>query len=512
VRGEVFSGVDITADVERSCDVCIVGSGAGGAVLAAGLVEAGLTVVMLEAGGYFTKRDFDLNEAHAMPMLYQERGTRGTADQAITVLQGRSVGGSTTVNWTTCFRTPERILDHWRDVHRLEGWDQGTLIPHWEAVERRLGIADWPMVPNGSNDALQRGCEALGWHNSVNRRNVKGCLNSGYCGMGCPVDAKQAMGITYIPDAIEAGMTLFADTEAERFDVENGRVVAVHGRVMERDSDHRGTGKRVIIRPKVVVSSAGGINGPALLMRSGINQGPVGRRTFLHPVVGIGGEYAHRMDPWYGAPQSITSHEFVDRGPENYGIFLEAAPGHPVLLGSAMRAAGVSHTTLASRFSHVGLLIALHVDGLIDGDEGGTVSLRADGRVRLDYPISDQLKSDMRFAHEALAKVHLAAGAMRASTLHAQPVVIESEADLGKLQQAPYGANHHAIFCAHVMGGCAMGGDPARSVVDHQLRHRHVPNLFVVDGSVLPTSLGVNPSQTLYGIAHRARGFVGEAV
>src|SRR5690606_34615543 len=117
-----------------------VGSGAGGAVLAAGLAEAGLRVVMLEEGGHFTREHFTLQERDAFPAMYQERALRGTADLAITVLQGRTVGGSTTVNWTTCFRTPDRILRHW---HREWGLEHIDLAPHFEAVEQRLGIAPW---------------------------------------------------------------------------------------------------------------------------------------------------------------------------------------------------------------------------------------------------------------------------------------------------------------------------------------------------------------------------------
>ena len=130
MKGALLIGTDITADVEVSCDVAIVGSGAGGAVLAAGLVERGLKVVMLEEGGYFTRADFDGDEAKVFPMMYQDRGTRTTADIAITMLQGRTVGGGTTINWTTCFRPPERTLNHWRSVHGVEGTSSSQQMAH----------------------------------------------------------------------------------------------------------------------------------------------------------------------------------------------------------------------------------------------------------------------------------------------------------------------------------------------------------------------------------------------
>ena len=512
MSGRIRTAEHVTEDVERRCDVCIVGSGAGGAVLAAGLAEAGLSVIMLEEGGYHTRNDFTLNEGDAYPAMYQDRGTRATSDLAITILQGRSVGGSTTVNWTTCFRTPERILEHWQRVHGLE-LDAATLAPHFEAVEQRLSIKEWPReVANANNQVLYRGCDALGWAVAPLRRNVKGCANSGYCGLGCPVDGKQAMHVTYLPDAVFAGMDLYANARVDRFEVEAGRVVAVHARVM---SDHAGLpdGPRITIRPKVAVCAGGAINGPALLLRSGLTgAGRVGTRTFLHPVVATVGDFPDPIRPFFGAPQAAGSHHFIDRGADKVGFFIEAAPLHPMLSAVAYNPFGQRlHTQMADLASANGLL-ALQVDGLLPQDDGGTVSLKADGRIQVDYPVRPFLVESMRFATEQLVKIQLAAGAVEVGTAHLDPVRVRTEADLVKLESAAYGAHEHAIFTAHQMGGCAMGADPERSVVDLEHRFRGVDNLFVVDGSVLPTSLGVNPSETIYGLAHRARTFVGNAV
>jgi len=509
----IHAGHEIRSDVEVRCDVCVIGSGAGGAVLAAGLAERGLRVVMLEEGGHHTRRDFDLQEGHAYPMLYQDRGTRATADLAITILQGRSVGGSTTVNWTTCFRTPPRILALWRERFGIEGLDEASLAPHFDAVEERLHIAPWPEeLANANNRQLLDGCRRLGWEAAPLRRNVKACVNSGYCGLGCPVDAKQAMHVTYLPDALARGMELYADTRAERIEVEGERVVAVHAVVLDRATG-RPTQRRVKVLPKVAVSSGGAINGPALLLRSGLDfNGRLGKRTFLHPVVAMAAIYEEPVNGFYGAPQSIGSHQFIDRGPDKVGFFLETPPLHPMLAATAFRAFGLEHRAFLQQLAHVGVLIALSVDGLLPGDEGGTVSLRDDGRVRVDYPVGAHLEESFRASSIAMARIQLAAGAKEVISLHDQPVRIRSEADLARLEEAPWGAFQHAIFTAHQMGGCPMGADPATSVVDATLRHHRVRNLFVVDGSVLPTSLGVNPSETIYALAHRARAHVAAAI
>ncbi len=512
MSGGIVIGTERTADLELSADVCVIGSGAGGAVLAAGLAERGLSVVMLEEGGWYQRPDFTGQEEVAYPMLYQERGTRATADLAITVLQGRSVGGGTTVNWTTCFRTPDRILAHWRAVHGVEGVDPDAMRPHFEAVEARLGIEPWPEERvNRNNDVLLRGARKLGWSVGLLNRNVRGCAGSGFCGMGCPLDAKQGMLLTYLPDAVAAGMVLHADTRVERIEVVGQRVVAVHGRTVARDRDIA-DGPRVVVRPRVTVLSAGAINSPALLLRSGLGAGPVGRRTMLHPVVALSGLYADRVEAWNGAPQSVASHEFVDRGPDKVGFFLETPPVHPMLAATALPVFGDRQRAFLSRLPYTATLIAIAVDGLLPGDDGGVVTLRPDGRSRLDYPTRPGLVEAWRAAHVAMAKLHFAAGAEAVVSNHVAALgPLLGIDEIERLEAAPYGALHHTAFSAHQLGGCAMGGSPETSVVDSNLRHWTVPNLFVVDGSVFPTGLGVNPSESIYGFAHRARDAVAAA-
>lgn len=507
-----YTGRDLTADVEITCDVCVVGTGAGGAVLAAGLAERGLKVVMLEEGGYVTSDQFDLRETNMFPKLYQERGTRATADLAIAVLQGRGVGGSTTINWTTCYRTPERILAHWQKVHGVEGLDVESLRPHFEAIEARLSISEWPLaMVNPNNKVLVDGCTKLGWEVAALHRNVKGCVNSGYCGVGCVVDAKQSMLITYVPDALAAGADLFADTRAARLELSGDRVAAVHAEVLDTETG-RPTGVKVVVRAKVTAVCGGAINSPALLLRSGLPEGGVGRRTFLHPVVAMGAAWDHPIEGWAGAPQSAASHQFIDRGPDKVGFFIECPPMQPMLASTAFIGFGAAKQDRLANLKNLSTLLALSVDGLVPGDEGGTVSLRSDGRVRLDYPVTAPFVESFREAHDKMARILLAAGAKQVNSLHLEPVDLTSDADLPRLAAAPYGALEHPIFTAHQMGGCAMGKDPATSVVDAELRHHRVKNLFVVDGSALPTGLGVNPSETIYGLSHRARDVVAGSV
>ncbi len=513
MTGAIVPGREVTADRELSCDVCIVGSGAGGAVLAAGLVADGASVVMLEEGGHHTRQNFTLKESDAYPRLYQERMMRATADLSIAILQGRAVGGSTTVNWTTCFRTPARILTVWQERFGLEALTEEALTPHFEAVEARLHVVEWPgELVNPNNAVLRDGCETLGLPWQVLRRNVNGCVNSGYCGMGCPVDGKQSMLVTYLPDAVANGLLLHADTRATRLELDGDRVRAIHAEVLDGLTGAP-TGRRIVVRPKVAVLAGGAINTPALLLRSDLGQGGlVGRRTFLHPVVATSARMPFLVEGWSGAPQSIGSHAFIDRGPKEYGFFLETPPIHPLLASTAFPAFGAAQQRIMEALPRTQTLLAIHVDGLLPGDDGGTVTLRSDGRPKIDYPIREELSRAFRAAMEVMLRIQLAAGAEQAMTMHVDPLVVDDPADLVELGRRRYGALQHSIFTAHQMGGAPMGRDPQTSVVDVQHRHHRVPNLFVVDGSVLPTSLGVNPSETIYGLAHRARAFVADAI
>ena len=330
--GRIFTAEDLTTDVALECDVCVIGSGAGGAWTALELVKQGKHVVLLEEGGYHTRREFDMTEARAFPNLYQELGNRTTDDLSITMLQGRSVGGGTTVNWCSSFRTPQRIIDVWKNAHGIDTVTTEALTPHWEAIEQRLRIAEWPeAMMNANNKVLWDGLDKLGYSRGLIKRNVNGCLNLGYCGMGCPVDAKQSMLVTTLPDAVEKGLQLYANVSARSLDWSHRRVAAVHAEVIDPVKNVP-TGVRVTVKPKLVVVSGGAINSPGLLLRSGLDsEGRVGSRTWLHPVVAMLAEFPHEVKAFSGAPQSVYSHQFSERSAGQLGFFLEVPPVHPML-------------------------------------------------------------------------------------------------------------------------------------------------------------------------------------
>ncbi len=510
--GRIVSGPDLRRDVEERPDVCVVGSGAGGAVAAARLARKGLKVVVLEEGGHFGREDFHMDEAYAYPRLYMEKGTRATADQAITILQGRAVGGTTVVNWTTSYRVPDRVLAHWAGVHGVEGLGPETLAPHFAAVEERLHVQEQPLAEvNPNNRVLWNGAQKLGWSRELLRRNVRGCQNLGYCGMGCPIDARTSMDLTYLPDAVRAGARVYANARATRLERSGRRVATVLATVLDPATD-RPTGRKITVRPRALVLAAGAVGTPELLLRNEMNpNGRVGQRTFLHPVTASMALFREHIDGWSGAPQSVASRHFADRGPGKAGFFLEAAPLHPMLSAIAAPGFGGDHQEIMSRFAHASGLIVLVIDGFLPEETGGTVSLRSDGRVRVDYLIRPEIWEALREGAKALARIQLAAGAEAVYSLHEDPVVMRSEADVARLDQAPWLPARVGLFSAHALGGCAMGREPGKSVVDSRLKMHGYDNVWVVDGSVFPTGLGVNPQETIFALAHWASEHVAQA-
>lgn len=504
--GQFVEGRNVNSEARLTCDVCIIGSGAGGATAARELARAGLSVVVLEAGGYNRRERFTMQEHETYPLLYQEGMRRATADLAISILQGRTIGGGTTVNWTTSFRTPGHVLEHWRERHGLVELTETALTPHWAEMEGRLGVYEVPEEQiNANNNKLWEGAGALGWSRERLRRNVRGCRQVGYCGMGCPFDAKQSALVTLLPDAVAAGATVFSDCDVRRLRFEGDRVTAVEAIFHHPEEGDRPTGVKALIEPRICIVAGGALNTPALLLRSEIPDPHrrVGKRTFLHPVVATVGHFREPINPFYGVPQSVSSHHFVRR-PEGMGFFLETAPLHPVLYAGSITAHGTAHREAMELLPHTSNVLAILVDGFDESETGGTVSLDDDGNPRLDYHYTPRLWDAVKAGLEAGARVLLAAGARRVVTAHEPPLELLREGDLAQIEDQVYAPNRVRLFSAHQMGGCAMGLDPGESVVDATLKHHDLANLFVMDGSVLPTSLGVNPQFTIYGLVHRA--------
>ncbi|WP_227458616.1 GMC family oxidoreductase [Cupriavidus pauculus] len=502
---KVLDAATFTAPRTFDADVVIVGTGAGGGIAAERLSEAGLKVLMVEEGGLHTSDSFrDMDEARAYRELYQEAAARATSDGAIAILQGRSVGGSTTVNWSSSFRTPPQTLAHWAAEHAVNGHGEADMAPWFEKIEARLNMAPWAMDANPNNAVLRAGCEKLGWEWHVIPRNVKGCWNSGYCGFGCPVNAKQSMLVSTIPTALAHGATLVHRLRARAIDHDGKTVRGLTADAIGHDG-YTPTGIAVTIRAKYVIAAGGSINTPALLLRSRVPDPheQTGRRTFIHPVNLSIAEMPNKIDPYYGAPQSVASDHFQwrDGATGRMGFKLEVPPMFPGISAGVFNAIGDDLQREMAALPHTNAMLALLRDGFVAESPGGRVRVADDGSPVLDYDLGDYVWDGVRRAYLSMAEAQFAAGALRVRPAHLDATYYKSWAQARKaIDELPLKKFRALLFTAHLMGGCAMSDDPKRGVVNSAGQHHQLSNLFVFDGSVFPTSIGANPQLSVFAL------------
>jgi choline dehydrogenase-like flavoprotein len=502
----VLGGAHAALPPTLECDVAIVGSGAGAGITAELLSAAGLKLILIEEGPLKSSRDFRQLESEAYPSLYQESAGRKTADKAINILQGRCVGGSTTVNWTSSFRTPSSTLAYWRQHFGLAEFSDDALSPWFLRAEQRLQVGPWLIAPNENNELLRKGALKLGIAAAAIQRNVKGCWNLGSCGLGCPTNAKQSMLVTTIPAALDRGATLLVETRVDRLELQHDRVTALHCVAVSANGTALGAAMRINARHVVV--AGGAINSPALLMRSGAPDPHhlLGARTFLHPVALSSATFDHEVAGWQGAPQTIYSDHFLDVDPIDgpIGYKLEAPPLHPLIFVTSI--GGFGHQAAASfaQFPNTHALLALLRDGFHAESAGGRVTLRKDGSAELDYPLTPFVMDGVRRALLSMAELQFAAGARQVLTGHElAPIYTSWQQAKASIATLPMRPLLTKLVSAHVMGGCGMAADPARGVVRPDAVHWQIENLSVHDGSLFPTSIGANPQLSVYGIVNK---------
>jgi choline dehydrogenase-like flavoprotein len=503
---KIIDASKLTAPQTLEADVAVIGSGAGGGVAAEILSRAGLKVLLLEEGPLKTSDSFkDMDEGRAYAELYQESAGRATSDGAIAVLQGRAVGGTTTVNWTSSFRTPAPTLQHWATQHEVAGHSVEDMAPWFANMEERLSIAPWAMAPNANNSVLKRGCDALGWESHVIPRNVKDCWDSGYCGFGCPVNAKQSMLVSTIPVALQHGATLVHHLRVRQLEHTGSAISAAIGEALGSDC-LTPSGVSVTIRAEHFVAAGGAINTPALLLRSRLPDPHqrLGKRTLIHPVVLTLALMPERIDGYYGTPQSIASDHFQwkDGATGPMGYKLEVPPMFPGISAGVVNGFGEALRKDVAALPNTSALLALLRDGFVAESEGGVVRLAADGSPVLDYELSDYVWDGARRAYLSMAEVQFAAGAKQVRPAHLDAPYYNSwnEARRG-IAELALKKFRTSLFTAHLMGGCGMSENPGRGVVDSRGKHHQIPNLSVMDGSVFPTGIGANPQLSIFALS-----------
>lgn len=482
--------------VALKADVVVVGSGAGGAIAAYELAKKGKKVIVLEAGPYVPSEKFTEMMAISMGTLYQDHGGQANSHGDISILQGACVGGSTVVNAALCFRTPDYYLDLWAKEYGTTNLTPQVMQPYFEKVEKNLQIRQ-----NGSHETspgaelINAGLKKLNLPSGIAKRNVKDCGLTGFCFAGCVSDRKQSMLVTYLPWASALGATIYADTRVTQILAKDGQATGVLAEVIDPQSGKKKADLRV--DAPVVVVAAGPVQTPVLLMRSGLanSSGQVGKNFACHPTMSLTAEFDQPVDDFHGATHSL----YMDRYtlPEEGGYLLLNAVQDPVEASFQVEpGTGKPYMAYMSRYRNTIRLITLIHDKNV-----GEVTWK-DGVKQINYTVDNGDFEAMKKGLKVNARVLFASGAKRVYVPTSQKLVIESEdridpvIDSLKNEPARY---RYTSF--HPQGTCRMGSDPKRSVVNTKGETHDVKRLYVMDASVLPTSIGYNPSETVYALA-----------
>jgi len=502
----IIQGKDVRRSVAETADVCIVGSGAAGAILAWEMAESGHSVVLLEKGGYHPRQDFTQREDQMIPMLFKNSGLQFTIPGGIAVAQGSCVGGSTVVNDAVCFRTPDTVLGWWEDQYKVTDISAAEMRKHFEKIEPRLSVSEVkPYELNKNSRILKDGCEKLGWAAAPNQRNCKECRQCGLCHLGCYYGTKQSMLETYIADTQSVHgdlVKIYADASADAVIKSGSRATGVSATVTSGSS----IAFDLSVKAKVVIVSSGTIASSALLLQSGLDRrGTVGRRVALHPSPALIGDFEEEVRGHQGIPMAYHCFEFSVLKTGKRGYMLESISLPPYQFSLPLPGFGYDNKQLMSRYEHFAL-----IGSMLHDESVGTVRLGGPLGAILEYEVSPTDAPMIVEGMKNASRVLLAEGATRVITSHKKTTQIYGEGDLDLISQRGVSPLDINMASAHPQGGNVMGGNPDASVVDSHSKVHGFENLFVCDASVFPTSVGVNPQLTVMALASRASQHIGE--
>jgi len=466
----------------------VIGSGAGGAVLAARLAEGGRGVVLLEEGPRVSRLDFTQREGAMYSLLYRDAGGQSSSDGAISVMQGRCLGGSTTINMGDVVPIEDAVLAHWRQHF---GWGDWGGITHAdvraaaERAKRDIGASRIaPDEVNRANGLLRDGAKALGLRGQRLEHNRTGCVGSGYCLIGCAYDAKKGTHLSHVPRAEAAGAQVWCDSRVDRV-TSRARGVTVHGAGFAVDAE------RVFV-------CAGTIHTPGVLERSGLGGTQRGRNLSLQPQGPVLAVFDHEVDLHRGIPQSFGVDGALEISAERGlgGYTIEGVAGGPAMTASLVPLPMKELRPLLALYRQSAAALCLVPDR-----PSGRVTSK-NGRPVIEYQQTAEWTARLRSALKTGARCYLAAGAtaVRIPAVHSRE--IRSEADVASIDELPLRSCDLSMISAHPQGTCRMGPNPESSVVDMDFRVHGSDNVFVCDASLFPTTSSTHTMVPVMTMAH----------
>jgi choline dehydrogenase-like flavoprotein len=498
--------LDIREDTVLYTDVVIVGSGAGGGVVAGELAEAGHDVIVVEKGGYYAEPDFDGDELTSTRNMYENKGLVTSRDLAMMVMAGSTLGGGTTINWSASFRTPKFVLEEWEHDFGLTELNGPRYQEAMNTVTARLGVNVEESIPNRQNAILQAGAEKLGLAWDVIPRNASDCDDCGFCNYGCALGAKKSTLRTYLLDAhTKHGTRIAVNAQVEKVLIERGQATGIKAVVTDCD----GYQHQLTVQANVVVVAAGSLNTPGVLMKSGLTNVNIGRHLHLHPVTFVYGLYEEPVRGWSGKMMSRYINAFRNQDGRGYGAILETAPIHPSLSSLVLPWEDPAYfkDTMAKIENLSGLIV------LTRDRYGGRITLDKHGKMALYYSLHPYDRQHMVQGLVEGLRVLIEGGAQHIATsiegLRTCTIGLDNiDEFIARVVEHNFAPNTYALLSAHQMSTARMADTPEWGAVKPTGETWEVKNLFVADGSVFPTASGVNPMITIMSVAHVIAGHI----
>jgi len=502
----ILDAATVDRDVALTADVCVIGSGAGGAVVAAELAARGRRVIVVEEGPYVTSRDFTQREEQMLPLLYADQSLRTAVDSTVLISQGRAVGGSTIPSFCVCTRPPRQVLEYWATHFGLSGTRIEALAPFFEQVESAAHVR--PLQPedvNKNNEKLKTGADRLGFRNFLPAHNRIDCVGCGYCALGCAYDRKADALTVHLPAASRHGALIIPSCTVDHIDTQDGRAVGVRGRFLRSAA---AAPLALTVAAHIVVLAAGAIGSPALWLRSqlpNISQ-QVGRNLHLHPQVFVGAVFEEEIAGWRGIPQSVIVDEFRDLERSiTGGYLLTSFFAHPETTASLLPGFGADHRRTLGDYARLSLAAVMLHDRT-----AGRVELDSSGRPTISYHLNDEDRSDLLDGMRRLADIYFASGAQRVILPYNDLAELTRRGDYRAIDEHPFRANDPLLLSYHPHGTLRMGGDAKKAVINGYGEAHEVKQLYVTDASIFPTSIAVPPQLSVMAFALRSAQHIAE--